>query len=70
MAGAAPTAPINAKRNDLAGINRRWRWTQSCKPSLRTSSRLLNTLDRKLDDMADQLAIEIIDNTRSTRRIT
>ena len=24
---------------------------------------LLNSLDRKLDDMADQLAIEIIDNT-------
>ena len=24
---------------------------------------LLNTLDRKLDDMADQLAIEIIDST-------
>ena len=23
---------------------------------------LLNTLDRKLDDMADQLSIEIIDN--------
>jgi hypothetical protein len=24
---------------------------------------LLNSLDRKLDDMADQLAIEIIDST-------
>ena len=30
---------------------------------------LMNTIDRKLDDIADQLSIEIIDDT-TTRRIT